>query len=87
MLARACGAVLLTTIAAIAANAGATPSSKSKEDDPDRVICRAATPVLGSRVAMRRTCRTRAEWQAYEQDRQQMRRDIQNAGKDVAGKQ
>jgi hypothetical protein len=47
----------------------------------DEVICRAAEPILGSRVARRRVCRTRAEWQAFEDDRAQLRRDIQNAAK------
>jgi len=49
--------------------------------DLDEVICRAAEPVLGSRVARRRICRTRAEWQAFEDDRRQLRRDLMNAGK------
>jgi hypothetical protein len=48
--------------------------------DPDQMICRAAEPVLGSRIARRRICRTRAQWQAFEADRQQLRRDLQNAG-------
>lgn len=47
----------------------------------DQIICRASEPVLGSRVARRRICRTRAQWQAFEEDRAQLRRDIQNAGK------
>ena len=47
----------------------------------DQVICRASEPVLGSRLARRRICRTRAEWMAFEDDRRQLRRDLQNAGK------
>lgn len=46
-------------------------------EDPDRMICRAPRPELGSRLRMVRECRTAAQWQAFEQDRQQLRRDIQ----------
>jgi len=46
-------------------------------DNPDRVICRAPQPMLGSRVARRRICRTVAEWRAFEEDRAQLRRDLQ----------
>lgn len=50
--------------------------------NPDQVICRAAEPVLGSRVARRRVCRTRAEWRQFEADRAQLRRDLQDSSKD-----
>jgi hypothetical protein len=50
-------------------------------EDPDQVICRQAEPVVGSRVARRRVCRTRAEWRAFEADRAQFRRDLQNSGR------
>ena len=46
-------------------------------EDPDRMICRAPRAELGSRLRMVRECRTAAQWQAFEQDRQQLRRDIQ----------
>ncbi len=59
---------------------GATSGSRSAED-MDQVICRAPQPVLGSRVAQRRVCKTRAEWRAFEEDRAQLRRDIQNSGR------
>ena len=52
------------------------------EDDPDRLICRAAEPVLGSRIARRRICRTVAQWRTFEADRAQLRRDLQNAARD-----
>ena len=60
---------------------GSTPPAPaiSATEDPDRVVCRRAEPVLGSRVARRRICRTVAEWRAFEPDRAQMRRDL-NAG-------
>jgi hypothetical protein len=51
--------------------------ARSVDDNPDQVICRAPEPVLGSRVARRRICRTRAEWRAFDADRAQMRRDLQ----------
>ncbi len=46
-------------------------------DDADRMICRAPRAELGSRLRMVRECRTAAQWVAFEQDRQQLRRDLQ----------
>lgn len=46
-------------------------------DDPERMICRAPRAELGSRLRMVRECRTAAQWQVFEQGRQQLRRDIQ----------
>ena len=56
-------------------------SRRNADEDLDRVICRAPEPVLGSRVARRRICRTRAEWIAFEADRAQLRRDIEKAAR------
>lgn len=73
--------LLMYAQAAATAPGGATATNLSTTGgDPDQMICRQSEPVLGSRVARRRICRTRAEWQAFEQDRAQMRRDMQNAG-------
>jgi hypothetical protein len=52
-------------------------------DNPDRVICRAPQMVLGTRTRAVRTCRTAAEWLAFENDREQLRRDIGNSAKGV----
>jgi hypothetical protein len=52
-------------------------------DNPDRVICREPQLVLGSRLRSVRTCRTAAEWLAFENDREQLRRDIGNAAKGI----
>lgn len=48
-------------------------------DNPDRVICRQEQLALGSRLRPVRTCRTAAEWRAFESDREQFRRDMGNA--------
>ena len=78
---------LATVLLLYAQAAGGAQSTRGTQNltttggDPDQMICRAAQPVLGSRVVRRRICRTRAEWQAFEDDRSQLRRDIQNAGK------
>jgi len=60
---------------------GAAPAAQGRieasNENPDEVICRAAQPMLGSRVARRRVCRTRAEWRSFESDRAQFRRDLQ----------
>ena len=61
------------------AAAAPAPAGTERADDPDRVICRSSAPAPGSRVARQRTCRTLAEWRAFEADRAQMRRDL-NAG-------
>lgn len=71
---------LVALFLAMAASGSSQPApAVSAAENPDRVICRAPEPVLGSRVARRRICRTVAEWRAFEQDRAQMRRDL-NAG-------
>jgi len=49
--------------------------------DLDRVICRQEQLELGSRLRTRRDCRTAAEWVAFDADRQQLRRDIQNSAR------
>jgi hypothetical protein len=67
------------------ATAAATPTAAERRAaesaNLDQMICRASEPVLGSRVARRRICRTRAQWMAFEDDRAQLRRDIQNSGR------
>ena len=70
---------MLGTIAMLLMAAASTPPAVRDGEDPDRVVCRASEPVLGSRVARRRLCRTVAEWRAFDADRAQMRRDL-NAG-------
>ncbi|HEX8643747.1 MAG TPA: hypothetical protein VF702_07515 [Allosphingosinicella sp.] len=70
--------VAMFLLASPSSGAAPRPASPAVEN-PDQVICRAPAPVLGSRVARRRICRTRAEWRAFEVDRAQMRRDL-NAG-------
>ena len=77
--------MLLETFATILLmiQAAASPPPQGRiaaaTENPDEVICRAPEPRLGSRVARRRICRTRAEWRAFEADRAQYRRDL-NAG-------
>ena len=51
------------------------------QEDPERMICRAAEPELGSRLRMRRMCRTAEQWRQYEADMAQMRRDISSAAR------
>ena len=60
---------------------GQSETRRNSDDDMERVICRAPEPVLGSRVAQRRICRTRAQWIAFEHDRAQLRRDLQNSAR------
>jgi len=60
---------------------GSGNSNSRPAEDPDQVICRAPQVILGSRVATRRVCKTRSEWRAFEEDRAQLRRDLQNSGR------
>jgi len=55
------------------------PSMGEALKDPNKVTCK-SSPKLGSRLNVNRTCKTAAEWRLYEQDRQQLGRDIRNAG-------
>ena len=51
------------------------------QTDPERMICRMAEPELGSRLRMRRMCRTAEGWRQYEADMEQLRRDISAAAR------
>jgi hypothetical protein len=79
------GTIAMLLISLQGANASPPPTTAQQRAadaaNLDQVICRAAEPVLGSRVARRRICRTRAQWQSFEDDRAALRRDIQNSGK------
>jgi hypothetical protein len=55
------------------------PSIGEALKEPNKVTCK-SSPKLGSRLNVNRTCKTAAEWRVYEQDRQQLGRDIRNAG-------
>jgi predicted secreted protein len=74
-------ALLLLSSQAATAGVPAPAANARPALNPDQMICRAPEAVLGSRIARRRICRTRAEWQAFEGDRAQLRRDIQNSSK------
>ena len=50
-------------------------------ENPDRMICREAQLVLGSRTRAVRTCKTAAQWVQFETDREQLRRDIGHAAR------
>jgi hypothetical protein len=50
-------------------------------DAPDRTICRQVELQLGSRLRPVRRCMTAVQWVQFDSDRDQLRRDIQNAGR------
>jgi hypothetical protein len=54
-------------------------SSQRTTGSSERLICR-TRPVLGSRIARQRVCRTAADWRLYETDLEQSRRDINDRG-------
>lgn len=45
--------------------------------DKDKRICKRTQSAVGSRTKLFKVCKTAAEWQIFEADRQQLRRDIQ----------
>ena len=50
------------------------------EADDDKLVCEAPKAVTGSHLAKQRDCRTRAQWRAYELDRQRYRQDLLRDG-------
>jgi predicted secreted protein len=61
---------LMISVAAIAQTSGPNAPAPARAVDPNEVICE-KQEVLGSRLQMRRVCRTRAEWADLRlQDRQ-----------------
>jgi predicted secreted protein len=64
--------ILLGSVALAATAVAASPaSSPQKGKDPNEKVCE-TQQVLGSRLAVRRVCATRAEWE----ERRQRERDI-----------
>lgn len=64
-------AAFLTIGSALALTAPAQSRSPGKPRDPNQMVCEKQT-VLGSRLAVRRVCMTRAEWA----ERRQLDREI-----------
>jgi hypothetical protein len=57
------------------------PVRAAMVEDKDKIVCkREDQPMLGTRLKFKKTCKTVAEWQAYDHDREQLRRDIRNSG-------
>jgi hypothetical protein len=50
------------------------------DENPEKVVCRATEPALGSRIARKRVCRTVAEWKAHNMDVDRLRRTLQEGG-------
>ena len=55
------------------------PKMGEAVENPDKVSCK-SQPVVGSRIRQTRLCLTAAGWAQYEKDRQQLGRDVRNAG-------
>lgn len=53
--------VMAAAMFAAPAVAGDSAASKAKKGDPNEVVCE-KQEVLGSRLAVKRICKTRAEW-------------------------
>ncbi len=74
--------VLVATAALIAQAAVAqnAPSAKAKAIDPDKLVCH-REEVTGSLAANRRTCHTRAEWEAQARAYQGVAERLVDAGR------
>ena len=68
------GAVLVAT-AAVAHSQGAPGTRRGPSGDPSEVVC-VSEGQIGSRLARRRVCRTRAEWAEHQIEHKQ---EIQRA--------
>ena len=55
------------------------PEASTPAPSRQRLICR-SRPMLGSRIASQRVCKTAEEWAIYENDMEQSRRDIADRG-------
>jgi hypothetical protein len=53
--------------------------------DDDKIICERPKHATGSNLAMQRDCRTKAQWRAYELDRQRYRQDLLRDGSNSKG--
>ena len=58
---------------------GGRDFARSQGDD-DKLVCEAPKHATGSNLAMQRDCRTKAQWRAYEVDRQRYRQDLLRDG-------
>ena len=67
--------VAATAAVAQAPSEGAVTQKTGIVNDPDEVVC-VRERVIGSRVATRRVCRTRAEWAAA---REEVKQEVERA--------
>lgn len=71
---RACGAAVTFACLAMASVSGA--QQVKKPADPNQKICQVITPV-GSRLATKKVCATRAEWDARKKDDREIVEKVQ----------
>ena len=81
MLVRLFALVVVAAIPAVAATPSAAQQQTSTASDPNEKICE-SLPVIGSRLAKKRVCATRAEW---EEQRRQDRQAVDQIQKQIAG--
>lgn len=56
------------------------PTPHAAVINPDKVSCK-TTPKVGSRLQVNRDCKTAAQWAVHDKERQQLSRDLRDAGK------
>ena len=81
MLVRLFALAIVAVIPAKAATPVAAQPQSSAASDPNEKICE-SLPVIGSRLAKKRVCATRAEW---EEQRRQDRQAVDQIQKQIAG--
>ena len=64
------GAILIATAAAAQSQGGTSGTRRGPSGDPGEVVC-VSEKQIGSRLAQRRVCRTRAEWEEHRVEHQQ----------------
>ena len=78
---------MLTPMIALLFAAGSpTPALQANtEPDSERLICR-SRPMLGSRIARQRICKTAQEWRIHDEDLRQARRDTGDQSRGPMGR-
>ena len=69
--------LLMTQGFALASAAPAETGTRPPDNDPNQIVCVRETPI-GSRVATRRVCRTRAEWAEHQREYRESVQRAQN---------
>ena len=71
-----CGSAASANPAESGTTAVAAASTDPATPDPDKIVCRSAAPVVGTRLGARRECATQREW---DQRRLDSQKELENS--------